>query len=74
MDRNYGITLNSILRMDILHDADLLAGSAGTDRIVTSVSVMVDPNIVSAVTGGEREMLSRRCSLHASTKEEKKSL
>ena len=53
MDRNYGITLNSILRMDILHDADLLAGSAGTDRIVTSVSVMVDPNIVSAVTGGE---------------------
>ena len=53
MDRKYGITLNPILRMDILHDADLLAGSAGTDRIVTSVSVMVDPNIVSAVTGGE---------------------
>ena len=39
--------------MDILHDARLLAGASGTDQIVTSVSVMVDPNIVSAVTGGE---------------------
>ena len=53
MDNNYGISLNSILRMEILHDARLLAGAAGTDQIVTSVSVMVDPNIVSAVTGGE---------------------
>ena len=35
------------------HDARLLAGASGTDQIVTSVSVMVDPNIVSAVTGGE---------------------
>ena len=53
MDTNYGISMNSILRMDILHDARLLAGASGTDQIVTSVSVMVDPNIVSAVTGGE---------------------
>ena len=53
MDTNYGISINSILRMDILHDARLLAGASGTDQIVTSVSVMVDPNIVSAVTGGE---------------------
>ena len=50
MDTNYGISMNSILRMDILHDARLLAGASGTDQIVTSVSVMVDPNIVIAVT------------------------
>ena len=31
MDTNYGISMNSILRMDILHDARLLAGASGTD-------------------------------------------
>lgn len=53
MDTNYGISLNTILRMEIMHDVRLLAGASGTDQIVTSVSVMVDPNIVSAVSGGE---------------------
>ena len=53
MDANYGISMNSILRMEILQDAKLLAGASGTDQIVTSVNVMVDPNVVNLVSGGE---------------------
>ena len=53
MDANYGISMNSILRMEILQDAKLLAGTSGTDQIVTSVNVMVDPNVVNLVSGGE---------------------
>lgn len=53
MDANYGISMNSILRMEILQDAKLLAGAFGTDQIVTSVNVMVDPNVVNLVSGGE---------------------
>lgn len=53
MDANYGISMNSILRMEILQDAKLLAGVSGTDQIVTSVNVMVDPNVVNLVSGGE---------------------
>ena len=52
MDANYGISMNSILRMEILQDAKLLAGASGTDQIVTSVNVMVDPNVVNLVSGG----------------------
>ena len=53
MDANYGISMNSILRMEILQDAKLLAGTSGTDQIVNSVNVMVDPNVVNLVSGGE---------------------
>ena len=53
MDANYGISMNSILRMEILQDAKLLAGASGTDQIVTSVNVMVDRDVVNLVSGGE---------------------
>ena len=56
MDANYGISMNSILRMEILQDAKLLAGTSGTDQIVTSVNVMVDPNVVNLVSGGELQV------------------
>lgn len=53
MDLNYGIPMSSILRMDVLKGAHLLAGASGLDHNVTAVNVMVDPNVVDLVTGGE---------------------
>ena len=38
MDTNYGISMNSILRMDILHDARLLAGASGTAKEVQAIA------------------------------------
>lgn len=53
MDLNYGISMGSILRLDILKNAKLLAGAAGMEGIVTSVNVMVDPNIINVSNSGD---------------------
>lgn len=53
MDYNYGISMGSVMRLDILKNAKLLAGASGMDSVVTSVSVMVDPNVVNAAKKGD---------------------
>ena len=53
MELNYGISMASVMRLDILKNAKLLAGEAGLENLVTSVSVMVDPNVVKVAHRGD---------------------
>lgn len=53
MDLNYGISVESILEMDVLKDATVLAGINGIKSVATSVNVMVDPNVMNLLSGGE---------------------
>ena len=42
MEKTYGISVRSVLDMEVLKGAKLFAGRGGLDRIVTSMNVMVE--------------------------------
>jgi purine catabolism regulator len=52
-DHSDGITLREILEMPSFQGTEVLAGSGGLDRIVTSVNVMENPDITPWVKRGE---------------------
>lgn len=53
MDKTYGISVRSVLEMEVLQGAKLIAGRGGLDRVVTSMNVMEVPDIIDWVSGGE---------------------
>ena len=54
MEKTYGISVRSVLDMEVLKGAKLFAGRGGLDRIVTSMNVMVEtPDIVKWVSPGD---------------------
>lgn len=53
MDKTYGISVRSVLEMEVLKGAKLIAGRGGLDRVVTSMNVMEVPDIIDWVSGGE---------------------
>lgn len=53
MDKVIGVTIKSILEMDVLKEATVLAGHAGLDRLITSMNVMEVPDIIDWVSKGE---------------------
>lgn len=56
MDKTYGISVRSVLEMEVLQGAKLIAGRGGLDRVVTSMNVMEVPDIIGL---GERRGADR---------------
>lgn len=53
MSRQNGITVEEMLRLNVMDDCNVIAGSKGTKNTVSRVNVMADPDILDWVSEGE---------------------
>lgn len=73
MDRQNGITIDEVLKLECMKHSKLIAGFKGTSNTVTKVNIMADPDILNWVDKGEL-LLTTAYSFEKDNKELQKSL
>ncbi len=73
MDRQNGIIIDEVLKLECMKHSKLIAGFKGTSNTVTKVNIMADPDILNWVDKGEL-LLTTAYSFEKDNKELQKSL